>query len=133
MDEKPTDRVIDQRLRNRIMEALSTLADGDDGVRREWPDEYFEMFYDQIPHRQDGNMRPNSAITPQERQHLLEVSAILDDACDATPQNMVPDQLIETGWPKRIQPIAQRALEVFLERGRFDENQEQDEPLQSGA
>ena len=35
-EEQPSDRLIDQRIRNRIMEALETLADGDEGVRREW-------------------------------------------------------------------------------------------------
>ena len=128
MDEKPSDRIIHQRIRNRIMEVVVTLAEGDDGVRRVWPTEYFESFYDLIPHRDDGEMRPNSAITADERALLLEVSSILDDACDATPHNMTAHELIATGWPKRIQPVARKALILMRERGRFSEEQEEDTP-----
>jgi hypothetical protein len=40
------------------------------------------------------------------------------DACDATPLLVTEDELIATGWPSRIQPFAQNALEVFMTRGR---------------
>lgn len=126
--EEPSDRLIDQRLRNRIIDVVSTLADGNDGVLREWPTEYFEMFYDYIPHGRDGVMRRNSAMSEEERQSLLDVSEILDEACDATPQTMTPDELIQTGWPKRIQPVAKRALEIMSRHGRFSEDEEQDKP-----
>lgn len=128
MEEQPTDRLIDQRIRNRIMEAVETLADGDEGVRREWPTEYFESFYDWVPHRGDGGMRSNSAISPDEKALLLEVSGILDDACDATPGNMTADELIATGWPKRIQTVAYKALTLMRVRGRFSEETEEDAP-----
>lgn len=128
MEECPSERIVDQRIRNRIMEAVRTLADSDQGVRREWPTEYFESFYDWIPHHGDGGMRPNTAINSEEREQLSKVSAILDEACDATPSNMDADEFIATGWPKRIQPVAQRALELLLVRGRFDEEREEEEP-----
>ncbi len=128
MEAPPSDRLLDQRIRNRIMEAVETLADGDEGVRREWPAEYFESFYDWIPHRGDGGMRPNSAISPDEVALLLEVSGILDDASDATPGNMTADELIATGWPKRIQPVAYKALNLMRERGQFSEEAEQEVP-----
>ena len=128
MEEQPSERLIDQRIRNRIMEAVETLADGNDGVRREWPAEYFEAFYDWIPHRGDGGMRPNSAVTADERALLLEVSTTIDDACDATPGNMTADELIATGWPKRIQSVAQKALSLMRKRGRFSEKLEEETP-----
>jgi len=128
MEDKPSDRIIDQRIRNRIMEAVTTLAAGDDGVRRVSPAEYFESFYDWIPHRGDGEMRPNSAITADERALLLDLSSILDDACDATDGNMTADEFIATGWPKRIQPVALKALNPMRERGRFSEEKEEDAP-----
>jgi glycine cleavage system aminomethyltransferase T len=73
-------------------------------------------------------MRPNSAITPDEEALLFEVSGILDDACDATPGNMTADELIATGWPKRIQPVAYKALNLMRVRGRFSEENEEDAP-----
>ena len=127
MEEKPSDRIIDQRIRNRIMDAVRTLADGDVGVRREWPDEYFESFYDWIS---DGSaMRPNSAVTSDERTMLAELSLLLDQACKATPKVMTADEFIATGWPSRIQPAARQALTLLLYRGRFIEDEEQAEPF----
>ena len=128
MEEQLSDRLVDQRIRNRIMEAVETLADGDEGVRRESPGEYFESFYDWIPHRDNGGMHPNSAISPDEEALLLEISGILDDACDATPCNMTADELIATGWPNRIQPFARKALDLMRVRGRFSEENEEDAP-----
>jgi len=99
------------------MESLRILAEGDDGVRRLWPDEYLEQFYDCIPHRRHGEMRPNSAITPDEQAALLEVSRIVDDARDATPTHLLAEELMATGWPKRIQREALKALALMGKRG----------------
>ena len=128
MEDQPSDRLVGQRIRNRIMEAVESLANGDDGVCSEWPSDYFENFYDWIPHRDDGEMPLISAISTDERTLLLKVSRVLDDACDATPKNMSADELIATGWPKRIQPVAQKALDLMRDRGRFSEEQEEDTP-----
>ncbi len=128
MQDNPSPRLVDQRLRNRVIEAVDTLAQGEHGVRQVWPNEYFEQFYDQIAHHKDGEMRPNSAITREERCLLSELSQVLDQACDATPKIMTADELIDTGWPKRIQVVAQRALSFMLERGRFSEDREEEEP-----
>ncbi|MGK9086157.1 hypothetical protein KXR64_20470 [Brucella intermedia] len=129
MEEQPTGRLVDQRIRNRIMEAVEVLAGGDETVRREWPVEYFESFYDWIPHQLDGEMRYNSAITPEERAVLLEVSSILDAACDATTGNMDADEFIASGWPKRIQPVAFKALKLMRNRGKCSEDQEENSPM----
>jgi len=125
--EQPSDRLIDQRIRNRVLEAVETLADGDEGVRRVWPAEYFESFYDYVP-RRAGGMRPNSAVSPDEKALLLEVSNILDDACDATSGTMTADELIATGWPRRIQLVAGKALTLMRARGRFSEENEEEAP-----
>lgn len=128
MEKQPSDRLVDQRIRNRIMEAVKTLADGDDGARREWPNRYFENFYDWIPHRDDGEMPSITTVSGHERDLLAKVSGLLDDACDATPKNMTANGLIATGWPKRIQPVAAQALNLMRERGRFSEDQEEEAP-----
>jgi hypothetical protein len=125
MEDKSLVRLVDKRLRNGIMDAVLILADGDDGVRRVSPTEYFEIFYDFIPHRDDREMWPNSAIAADERALLLEVSGIVDAACNATcnatPDEMTAEEFIATGWPKRIQPLALKALNLMRERGRFKE------------
>src|SRR6187401_179901 len=71
---------------------------------------------------------PNSALTESERALVAEVSSAVDEACDATPRDITADQLIASGWPARVSPLARRALDLMLERGRFDEEREEPEP-----
>lgn len=123
MNDEPSKRIVDQRVRNRVIDALETLASGDGGVREVWPTEYFEGFYDFIPY--GGEPHPNSCISFEERAALSAVSKIVDEACDATPPVMTADELIATGWPERIRPIAQAALSLMESRGRFSEEVEE--------
>ena len=122
-------RLIDQRCRNRIMECLLSFADTDNENLKRWgAGEYFDSFYDWVPHRDDGGMLANSALTAKEQALVAEVSRMVDDACDATPQDITVNELIASGWPARISPLARRALDLMLERGRFDEEREEPEP-----
>lgn len=133
MQDDPSDRLVDQRIRNRIIEAIETLAAADEGVRIMGPREYFESFYDWVPHRAEDRRRfPNTTITPAEHAAIGEVSAILDDACDATTGVMTVEEFIATGWPGRIRPVAQAALALLEGRGRFSEEREEDEPSDRG-
>lgn len=43
-------RLVDQRMRNRIIDAMSWLAEGAAAVQRMSAQEYFEMFYDWVDH-----------------------------------------------------------------------------------
>jgi hypothetical protein len=132
MGNNPSERLVEQRIRNRIMEAVLTLAEGNEGVRLVLPKDYFESFYHWIPHHMDGAMPSCSAVCAEERALLAGVSAILDVAYDATPTEMTADELIATGWPRRVQPVAQRALSAMILRGRFSEDREEDEPSIKG-
>ena len=127
METTPSRRIIDQRVRNRIMEELLGLAEGDENVRQIGAGEYFEAFYDWVPHRGDG-IRPNGALTQDEAGLILKVSIALGEACDATLGMASADELIATGWPERIKPLARSALDQMLKRGRFSEDAEEDEP-----
>lgn len=127
MEATPSTRIIDQRVRNRIMEELLGLAEGDENVRRIGAGEYFEAFYDWVSHRGDG-VRPNSALTPDEAALILKVSIAVDEACDATPKIVSAKELIATDWPERIKPLARSALDEMLRRGRFSEQVEEAEP-----
>jgi hypothetical protein len=57
-------------------------------------------------------------MSEDEVEVATAVLALMRDACDATPLLVTEDELIATGWPSRIQPFAQNALEVFMTRGR---------------
>ncbi|MFT3805283.1 MAG: hypothetical protein QM766_29215 [Burkholderiaceae bacterium] len=126
-EDQPAGRIVDQRIRNRILEAVATLAAGNEGVQAVWPTEYFESCYNWIPY--GGMQHPNSTISADEQSVLSDISEefwIL--ACDSTPQLMTADEFIATGWPTRIQPVAQQALSLMIKRGRFSEDQEEQEP-----
>ncbi len=87
--------------------------------------EYFEGFFDFVPYE---GVELSSAITEAERAALLEVHELVTAACDETPRMVTTEMLIATGWPERIAPAAQRALDLMWARGQFSEEHEEDEP-----
>ena len=46
--DQPSERLVEQRLRNRAIEALEARAAGDDGVRAMGTSEYLNLFFDTI-------------------------------------------------------------------------------------
>jgi len=130
MSDKVSARVVDQRVRNRIIEAIDVLAMGDEGVRLFGASAYFEQFYDFVPHSDDGEMPVMDSMTPEEVAAVKEVSCILDAACDATQEIHDPEELIATAWPLRVAAIAQKTHDLMVRRGRFSEEHEEKEPSQ---
>lgn len=128
-DERASARLVDQRIRTRIMDVIEIYADGDAGVSDFGGfEDYFEWFYDRIPHRDDGPFPDLSTLTDAEIAVLKRVSQIVDDACDATPRAMSLDAFVKTGWPGRIQPIAKDALDLMVGRGWFSDDVEENVP-----
>ena len=127
MTEEPSGRVNDQRARNRMMEAVLTLAQGDEGVRREWPAEYFESFFDWVPYR-STKWSSNTALDQMEIAKLFELARLVDQASDATAEIADAEEFIHTGWPSKIQALAKETLNSFTQRGRFDEIREEETP-----
>ena len=68
MTETVSDRIIDQRLRNRIMEVIEIIAMGEEGVLAVGFDEYFEKFYDFVPY--ETGVYPNSTLSADEARHV---------------------------------------------------------------
>lgn len=123
-----SERVVEQRLRSRIIEAVEILAEGEAGVQSVGFTEYFETFYDNVPHRDDGPIPQLSTFSALERVLLEGLRAIVDKACDATPKQMAEADFIATGWPDRVADQARPALHAMLKRGRFREDLEEPEP-----
>ena len=126
MEPEPSERVIDQRRRNRFIEALEYLAQGDDGVRLQGLTEYLEGFYDFVRHRRQGGLSPNTAMNAEEWVLAQDITNLMHSAYDEPASDDAA--FIATGWPKRIQPVALQALKIMLERGKFDEEIEEREP-----
>lgn len=126
--EEVSKRLADQRIRNRIIEVLDYLAEGDDGVRSQGDVEYFEQFFDWVPDDPPRwDWRNNSAYTPAEVEAIERVLAAMLTAVGET-REMDTEQTVASGWPVRIAPIARTALDLMLRRGRFDEEREEREP-----
>ena len=125
MPPEPSARLVDQRIRNRIMEVVDLLAMGEGGVRLVGFTAFFELFYDWIPHHRDGPLPPNAALSDEERKCLEDLRRVLDKACDATPGEMGADEFIATRWPDRIAEAAAAALELLGRRGPAPEDTEE--------
>jgi hypothetical protein len=119
-------RLIEQRMRNRVMEVLEMLADGAACVRFAGASEYFEMFFDWVDDRRDW--RTWSSFTAGEVEGLARVHGLMEAAARATPQHLSDDELIASGWPGQIQPVATEVLQATRARGRFREDAEETEP-----
>jgi hypothetical protein len=125
--DEPSQRLVDQRLRNRVIEAVEIVAEGDAGVLAVGDTEYFNYFFDFVDDDLPWEWRSLSTYTADEVAALEEVLEAVLEALEAVGHLDHLD-LIASGWPTRIQPVAQRALALMLARGRFDEEQEEDQP-----
>lgn len=125
LDER-SQRVWDQLKRNRILDQMADLARGNARVRRIGPWDYFNEFFDWFP--SEGPWEPNPSMSADEVEACREVLAAMQAASAATPKRVGLDELVETGWPERIRPLAERAARILLARGRFDEDREEAEP-----
>jgi hypothetical protein len=122
-----SDRLLDQRLRNRIMESILWLSEG---VGSRGADEYFNQFYDQMSF--DDQPFPNTAMTASEAGRLRSLCDLMNRASAATTKNLSVEILRQSGWLATIQNEARHALEIFLQQGRCDEDQEGEPSVEEG-
>jgi hypothetical protein len=83
--DEPSERVILQRMRNRAIEALDTLADADEGVRALGVVEYVEEFFDVIDDRAAWYWKTWSTLTAEEVAAIDRVQQLVLEACAAAP------------------------------------------------
>ena len=127
MGEEVSDRIVEQRWRNRIIEAIEVLSRGNEGLIEVNYNEFFEGFYD---YWHDGQLvvRPNSAITEEEERAVDTLGRVLEGISNEMRHFQSEAEYIQSGCAERIRPVAQDALKVFLSRGRFSENYEELSP-----
>jgi len=125
MIEEPSERLIEQRVRNRIYEILEILADCDAGVDLVGIKGYFNLFEDFVhrPSIEAGT----SALSKDERAIVLEIADFLEAACETNP-DFTKAEFIDSDWPGKIAPAARDARALFLSRGLFSEKVEETEP-----
>ena len=120
-------RLVDQRIRNRIIEQLECLANGDAYVRDYGPNGYLNAFFDWMP-IEDRESFENAAMTSEEVASVEGVRALMMQASNLTPHVLEEAEFISSGWPKRIAEPASDAVKLLTGRGRFSESVEENEP-----
>lgn len=121
---EPSERIIEQRLRNRVMESVEILADGDEGVRRFGDCCYYGHFFDYIDDDMTTAWRDLSTLSPAEVRQLESLHDLLIESLQTT-NGLNDDELIASGWPIRIAAVARTTLQTMQTRGRFDEEVEE--------
>jgi hypothetical protein len=129
-EEKPSERLVAQRVRNRIMEELWARSNGNGDLSdfAGGPNEWFESFFDWFPYEGEAEWYP--AMTSEEESAVRDVLQLMQRAISdpSIPKNPTFEEIANSGWPNRVAPVAKRALDVLLERGRFSEEEEENEP-----
>lgn len=123
--EQVSERLIHQRLRNRIIEAVSIVCEGDEIIREIGAAEYFNTFFDFEDCFDDPNNPCLSTLNFQETKQLFALNAVMHWACSSTDNKINDLELIQSGWPKKIIPFAKETLELLLIRGRHSEDFEE--------
>jgi hypothetical protein len=126
--EEVSERLVDQRVRNRVEEVLEILADGDAGLFAVGGKEHFNLFFDYIDDDLPYDWRALSTYTAEEIEKIEHVLTSMLTALDATASLDTEAEIAATGWPQGVQPVAQEALTAMIARGRFDEEREETEP-----
>jgi hypothetical protein len=117
---KLSERLLAQRLRNRIMEVLSIYSTDEDW-RLLGPDEVINQWADNV----DESRMPiyvEPVFSAKEGAELLKFHELWLQYCDATPKFMPPfEQIRKTDEWKTLQNSAIDLLALFNLRGRLDE------------
>jgi hypothetical protein len=127
-EEEPTARVVQQRLRNRAIDAVRLLAAGDAGVRSVGANEWINQFFDVVDDDAPGRWRSWPVWTGEEVARLGELHDLVREVCRRTPQVLDDDEFVAGGWPSAIAPAARAAETALLARGRSGEDTEDPEP-----
>lgn len=126
MENEPSDRLLNQRVRNRIMEELSCLAEGQEGLRSQGSD-YRLAFLDWFPNAPKLNPATDIML-PAECDAVADVLAQVLRYSKVEGHGANQDRLTELEIAEEIAPLAHKALEILNARGRFDEKTEEETP-----
>ncbi len=113
------------------MEVVWGLSRGNDNVHLSGSVEWFETFFDWFPYEGEPEWFP--AMIATEVKAVRNVCTLMQNAVSdpAIVKNPSETGIIGSGWPERIAPVAKNALDLMLQRGRYSEDQEEDEPSSS--
>lgn len=118
-----SDRVILQRLRNRVMESLEMLRDGV-SVDEIGTAEVINIWYDYVDGEERLSFFREAVFTEEELASINEMMEVMETNCEAVPCTWAQRDLAFCEPWSNIVFTANKALLVFEKRGRFDEDRE---------
>jgi len=118
-----SDRLLKQRLRNRIIEVIDMLVDSDDAIKKIGTDEILECWFDNVDDEKLG-FYDSPVFTQKETELVTELHQIIDESCELIPTTWKPSDVASCGPWGKIVTKANVAFEVFKKRGCFDEEKE---------
>jgi hypothetical protein len=132
MPEDVSARLVAQRIRNRIMELMRGLEEGESYLRTIGVDEWINRFFDWMP-LNDEEPLSNSAMTEAERQAVSSVRELMIQAAQESngfsgDWHEQSERLIASGWVWRAQQAGHNTLTLMLSRGYYSEDLEESEP-----
>jgi hypothetical protein len=128
MSDAPSERIVQQRLRNRIMESLELAASIEDQHEYQRkapfidvPTEIINMWEDFVGRDWRMHYAAGDVFTLPEIDAIAEFDAVWNDVAERVPD--LPLEALEgtADW-KRLMEAADRSLQVFLRRGRLPED-----------
>ena len=132
MNERISPILLDQRIRNRIIEYLEIASSYDQQLEYEAnvpiarvPNEIINLWEDSV-RRGHLDEFAEPVYSPNEQAAIRRFHAVWDGVAKDTPDQMPPlSKLIGTEPWERLRVAAQQALAVFRLRGKFNEDREQ--------
>ena len=132
MTERISAMLLDQRIRNRIIEYLETASSYEEQKKFETdvpivhvPNEIINEWEDYV-NRDCLSECAGPVFSPEEQIAIRQFDAVWAQVADDTPNPLPPlSKLIGTEPWERLRTAASQALGVFQVRGKFDEEREQ--------
>jgi hypothetical protein len=121
-----TSQLIDQRVRNRIIEMLEWLIECESTPPQLGMDELINSWEDWVPIPVEQGYFPCPVFTSEEADLLCKVSSVIRTFCEITPKS-IQDGAAAVALPQWVSVIsaAKSALSVMCKRGRMSEDEEQ--------
>jgi hypothetical protein len=130
--DRPTEQLVQQRIRNRVIDYLELAASFDEQRRYELaapiahiPYEVINQWDDQFPQGLQSELDRSTVYTPDEAAALTAFRAVLDEVSRAVPDDFPSLAKVQSmpAWAD-LRDAAARALAVLVRRGRMPEDRE---------
>ena len=123
-------QVIDQRVRNRLIEYLEMISEYDSSPPEFDLNETLNQWEDWTPQPWNERFFPKPTFTPEETKALKSVNESWIELCESTPANISDEPAVTktSAWTDFTEK-SKLALEIMSQRGLLDEER----PAEQGA